>query len=48
LSTSARVMSPWKVPGSYVFLGNGGGEYREASYHGMGSCELPYPKLFRP
>ncbi len=32
-----------KVPGSYVFLGNGGGEHREATYHGMGPCELHNP-----
>jgi hippurate hydrolase len=32
-----------QVPGSYVFLGNGGGEHREATYHGMGPCELHNP-----
>ncbi len=32
-----------KVPGTYVFLGNGGGEHREATYHGMGPCELHNP-----
>jgi len=29
-----------KVPGSYVFLGNGDGDHRLASYHGMGPCML--------
>ncbi|MDF1485898.1 M20 family metallopeptidase [Ramlibacter sp. H39-3-26] len=32
-----------KVPGSYLFLGNGGGDHREYSYHGMGPCELHNP-----
>ncbi|MDQ6680621.1 MAG: M20 family metallopeptidase, partial [Pseudomonadota bacterium] len=32
-----------KVPGSYVFVGNGGGDHREASYHGMGPCQLHNP-----
>ncbi|WP_459616313.1 M20 aminoacylase family protein [Bordetella sp. 2513F-2] len=29
-----------KVPGCYFFLGNGEGEHRLASYHGMGPCQL--------
>jgi len=29
-----------KVPGAYLFLGNGEGDHREASYHGMGPCQL--------
>ncbi len=32
-----------KVPGSYLFIGNGGGEHRESTYHGMGPCELHNP-----
>ncbi len=32
-----------KVPGCYLFVGNGGGEHREAAYHGMGPCELHNP-----
>ncbi len=32
-----------KVPGCYLFVGNGGGEHREATYHGMGPCELHNP-----
>ncbi len=32
-----------KVPGSYLFLGNGDGGHREATYHGMGPCELHNP-----
>lgn len=32
-----------KVPGTYLFIGNGGGEHREATYHGMGPCELHNP-----
>ena len=29
-----------EVPGSYIFLGNGDGDHRLASYHGMGPCQL--------
>ncbi|HEY0294852.1 MAG TPA: M20 aminoacylase family protein [Bordetella sp.] len=29
-----------KVPGAYLFLGNGEGGHREAGYHGMGPCQL--------
>ena len=29
-----------KVPGCYLFLGNGEGDHREVSYHGMGPCQL--------
>jgi hippurate hydrolase len=32
-----------KVPGCYLFLGNGGGEHRLAPYHGMGPCGLHNP-----
>jgi len=32
-----------KVPGAYLFVGNGEGEHREASYHGMGPCQLHNP-----
>ncbi len=32
-----------QVPGCYMFIGNGGGEHREAAYHGMGPCELHNP-----
>lgn len=32
-----------KVPGCYLFVGNGGGDHREATYHGMGPCELHNP-----
>jgi hippurate hydrolase len=33
-----------KVPGSYLFLGNGGGEHRGyEAYQGMGPCELHNP-----
>jgi amidohydrolase len=32
-----------KVPGCYLFIGNGGGGHREAAYHGMGPCELHNP-----
>lgn len=34
-----------KVPGAYVFVGNGDGDgaHREATYHGMGPCELHNP-----
>jgi hippurate hydrolase len=33
-----------KVPGSYLFLGNGGGEHRGyEAYEGMGPCELHNP-----
>ena len=32
-----------KVPGCYLFLGNGGGEHREERYQGMGPCELHNP-----
>ena len=32
-----------KVPGCYLFIGNGGGEHREAAYEGMGPCELHNP-----
>lgn len=29
-----------KVPGAYLYLGNGGGEHRLETYHGMGPCQL--------
>ena len=29
-----------EVPGSYIFLGNGDGDHRLESYHGMGPCQL--------
>jgi len=29
-----------QVPGSYLFLGNGDGDHRQASYPGMGPCML--------
>lgn len=29
-----------EVKGSYLFLGNGDGEHREAAYEGMGPCQL--------
>ena len=32
-----------KIPGTYCFIGNGDGEHREATYHGMGPCELHNP-----
>jgi len=32
-----------KVPGCYLFIGNGGGGHRESKYHGMGPCELHNP-----
>ena len=32
-----------EVPGTYLFIGNGGGQHREATYHGMGPCELHNP-----
>jgi hippurate hydrolase len=32
-----------KVPGTYLFIGNGDGAHREATYHGMGPCELHNP-----
>ncbi|ANN69273.1 M20 aminoacylase family protein [Bordetella bronchialis] len=32
-----------KVPGCYIFLGNGEGEHRLESYHGMGPCTLHNP-----
>ena len=32
-----------EVPGTYVFVGNGEGDHREASYHGMGPCQLHNP-----
>lgn len=32
-----------KVPGCYLFLGNGDGEHRKATYEGMGPCELHNP-----
>ncbi|MHB1123444.1 MAG: M20 aminoacylase family protein [Ramlibacter sp.] len=32
-----------KVPGSYLFLGNGDGDHREGRYVGMGPCELHNP-----
>jgi amidohydrolase len=32
-----------KVPGCYLFLGNGDGDHRIASYHGMGPCQLHNP-----
>ena len=32
-----------KVPGCYLFIGNGGGEHHEARYVGMGPCELHNP-----
>ncbi len=32
-----------KVPGCYLFIGNGEGEHRESRYAGMGPCELHNP-----
>jgi hippurate hydrolase len=32
-----------KVPGTYLFIGNGDGEHRQAAYHGIGPCELHNP-----
>ncbi|MCP5265213.1 MAG: amidohydrolase [Burkholderiaceae bacterium] len=32
-----------KVPGTYIFLGNGDGEHHSAPYHGMGPCQLHNP-----
>jgi hippurate hydrolase len=32
-----------KVPGCYIFLGNGDGDHRLESYHGMGPCMLHNP-----
>ena len=32
-----------KVPGAYLFLGNGDGDHRMESYHGMGPCQLHNP-----
>jgi amidohydrolase len=32
-----------KVPGSYLFVGNGNGDHHEARYIGMGPCELHNP-----
>jgi amidohydrolase len=32
-----------EVPGCYLFLGNGEGEHRMNSYHGMGPCTLHNP-----
>ena len=32
-----------EVPGAYLFVGNGEGDHREASYHGMGPCQLHNP-----
>jgi len=32
-----------KVPGSYLFMGNGEGDHRESRYVGMGPCELHNP-----
>jgi amidohydrolase len=32
-----------QVPGCYLFIGNGGGDHRDARYHGMGPCELHNP-----
>lgn len=32
-----------KVPGTYLFVGNGGGDHREGGYIGMGPCELHNP-----
>ncbi len=32
-----------KVPGCYLFLGNGDGDHRLQSYHGMGPCQLHNP-----
>jgi hippurate hydrolase len=29
-----------KVPGAYLYLGNGEGDHRQAAYHGMGPCQL--------
>ncbi|MYZ45842.1 M20 aminoacylase family protein [Schauerella aestuarii] len=29
-----------KVPGAYLFLGNGDGDHREKAYEGMGPCQL--------
>jgi hippurate hydrolase len=32
-----------KVPGCYIFLGNGEGDHRLETYHGMGPCTLHNP-----
>ena len=32
-----------KVPGTYLFVGNGNGDHHEARYVGMGPCELHNP-----
>ena len=32
-----------KVPGAYLWLGNGDGSHREAQYEGIGPCELHNP-----
>ncbi|HYG46130.1 MAG TPA: amidohydrolase, partial [Bordetella sp.] len=32
-----------RVPGCYLFLGNGDGDHRIATYHGMGPCQLHNP-----
>lgn len=32
-----------KIPGTYLFLGNGEGDHREGRYVGMGPCELHNP-----
>ena len=32
-----------KVPGCYMFIGNGGGDHRDSRYIGMGPCELHNP-----
>jgi hippurate hydrolase len=32
-----------KVPGCYLFLGNGEGDHRLETYHGMGPCQLHNP-----
>ncbi|MEJ2896742.1 M20 aminoacylase family protein [Bordetella avium] len=32
-----------KVPGCYLFLGNGDGDHRQQPYHGMGPCQLHNP-----
>ena len=31
------------MPGAYLFLGNGDGDHRMESYHGMGPCQLHNP-----
>ena len=31
------------LPGTYLFLGNGDGDHRMETYHGMGPCQLHNP-----